>query len=339
MSLEIQKNVPLSAHTTLGVGGEASFFTSVTSEEELEEAIQWARSKSLGFFILGEGSNTLAPDEGFVGLLIHLCIKGIALATEGQTVLLSAKAGEILDDVVERSVQEGWWGMENLSHIPGTIGATPVQNVGAYGVEVSDIIKSVRVLDTETMQYAVLQNAECAFAYRDSIFKKDAGKKYVVTEVVFELSLEPMPKVEYKDLANYFNGVSPSQGEIRTAVIVIRSEKFPNWREIGTAGSFFKNPIVTTEVFNALRVEHPDLPGYLVDEKFVKLSLAWILDRVLHLRGHSEGPVSTYERQALVLTAERGATALQIESFANAIIEKIKDEMGIEVDWEVTKLK
>lgn len=341
MGIEVQKNIPLATYTTLGVGGRADFFVEVTTDEELAEAVLFARDKNLSFYILGGGSNVLIVDEGLRGVVIALRSKGISHTEQGDNIVLTVEAGEILDDVVAYAVERDWYGIENLSHIPGTVGASPVQNVGAYGVEVKDVIDSVRALNTETGLFEVVSNTACTFGYRDSFFKSVQGKKYIVTQVIFVLSQQPLLKLTYKDLATQFEHREhpPTLQEVRTAVIAIRSGKFPNWHEIGTAGSFFKNPVIENEVYESLVKEYPELPGFVIDDTHTKLSLGWILDKILNLRGYKEGNIATYQKQALVLIADTGATATEVEVFANTIVEKIKHTLNVTVEWEVTKLQ
>ncbi len=341
MAIEVEKKVPLKNHTTLGVGGEAEFFVTVTCDAELVEAVEFAKEKALPLYILGGGSNALVSDKGLKGLVIKMASKGIKGVEDGAVTLVTAEGGEQLDDVVAFAVEHELYGIENLSHIPGTVGASPVQNVGAYGVEIKDVLFRVRVLNTETGLFEELSNSDCKFSYRDSLFKTTLGKKYIVTQVTFALSRSSVLKLEYKDLAAHFahSHSAPSLHEVRDAVITIRAGKFPDWHEIGTAGSFFKNPTVTNEKYEDLRSEYPELPGYRADDTHTKLSLGWILDKVMQVRGYRERNVATYEKQALVLVAERGATAEEITQFADGIIEKIKNKIGVEVEWEVTKME
>lgn len=339
MSIEIQTDVALAPHSTLGVGGSASHFVTVRSEAELLEAVVYAQKQSLPLCVLGGGSNVLVADEGIEALVIHMAIQGITEHASNNRVLLSAKAGEVLDDVIAYAVEHGLWGIENLSHIPGTIGAAPVQNVGAYGVEVQDVIASVTVFNTQTLTFEVLDNKACGFAYRDSIFKSPLGKKYIVCEVTFSLSKIAQPLISYRDLALLFGSTEPTLLEIREAVIAIRDKKFPDWHTTGTAGSFFKNPIVTTEKFLELQNNFPELPGFPVDEAQVKISLGWILDKSLNLKGYTNGLVSLYSNQALVLIAEKGARAFDVEKFAEDIAQKVKNKIEISIEWEVTKIK
>ncbi len=327
----------LASHTTLKVGGEAEYFSVISSKEELIEAVTEAKKNNWSLRVLGGGSNVLVSDGGVKGLVIKNSLTGVSSAIINDSVELTVGAGEILDAIIEHTVSHGWWGLENLSHIPGTVGATPVQNVGAYGVEVRDLIKQVEVFDTESMEFKILSNEDCKFAYRHSIFKTEPGKNLIVTNVTFLLSSIPNPKISYKDLSVRFSQVEPSQAAIRSAVIEIRSKKFPNWHQVGTAGSFFKNPIISKTKYAELQERHPELPAFNVSDTEVKLPLGWILDRLLQVRGIRVGNVGTYEGQALVVVNEGGATAEEIAAFANSIVLEVKNKIGVAIEWEVTK--
>ena len=338
--MNITRAINLKKYTTLKVGGDAEYFVSVSTQEELLEAVLYAKKTELPITILGGGSNVLVSDDGIKGLVVHIQLTGISQVVTDDAVLVTAQAGEALDAVVAYAVEKKLWGIENLSHIPGSVGATPVQNVGAYGVEVGDVIQSVTVFNCDTEAIEVLKRDVCNFAYRHSLFKTKEGKKYIIISVTFALQSIARPQLSYKDLQSYFiDNPQPSLEEIRRAVIIIRAGKFPDWHEVGTAGSFFKNPTVTVFELESLIEKYPTLPSYAVDANHVKLPLGWILDTVLHLKGYKNGFIETYQKQALVLVAHDGATATEIELFANAIIEKIKSETNILVDWEVTKLK
>ncbi len=327
----------LASHTTLKVGGEAEYFSVISSKEELIEAVTEAKKNNWSLRVLGGGSNVLVSDGGIKGLVIKNSLTGLSSETINDQIELTVGAGEILDAIIGHSVTQGWWGLENLSHIPGTIGATPVQNVGAYGVEVKDLIKQVEVFDTESMEFKILSNEDCGFSYRHSIFKTEPGKNLIVTSVTFLLSPTPNPKISYKDLSVRFSQVEPSQAAIRSAVIEIRSKKFPDWHQVGTAGSFFKNPIITKTKYSELQERHPELPAFNVSDTEVKLPLGWILDRLLQVRGIRVGNVGTYEGQALVVVNEGGATAEEIAAFANSIVSEVKNKIGVAIEWEVTK--
>lgn len=339
MALLIAEQVSLRSRTTLKVGGNAAYYTEVYSEGELVEAIVWAKKEHRSYVVIGGGSNILASDAGYDGLVIHMRFEGMSVVEEDDRhVVVSVNAGTEFDAFVAYTVEHGLWGLENLSHIPGTVGATPVQNVGAYGTEVKNCIESVRVYNTDAEAFQTLIAKECAFGYRDSIFKKPNGKKYLITSVTFRLSKIPDPKLSYKDIAAYFEDAEPSIGEIRAAIIAIRSGKFPDWRIIGTAGSFFKNPTVSKEKFAVLKERYPELPGFETQEGGIKLSLGFILDKILHVRGYREGNVGTYDAQALVLIAYENATAHEVTAFANNIVDRVQHELGIVIEWEVSRL-
>lgn len=338
MAINVQQNIGLSQFTTLKVGGEAQYFVNVTSVEELKEAIDFAEKNDLAPHVLGGGSNILVSDAGVLGLCIHIQLMGMSVHYEEGRVLLTVGAGETLDEVIAHTVEEGWWGLENLSHIPGTVGATPVQNVGAYGVEAKDVIDSVLVFNTETKELETLQNGSCAFGYRDSLFKKREGKKYIIVSVTYALHTEPAPHTTYKDLAARFKDSPVTLKQIRDAVIEIRAGKFPNWHEVGTAGSFFKNPIISKETYMTLSEKYPELPAFVLHDGTVKVPLGWILDKVLHLRGFRKGNVEAYKDQALVLVAYENATAAEITAFANEIVSDVLLHTNVPVEWEVTTL-
>ncbi len=336
--MQINEQVPLATLTTFKTGGFAERLTYVASEAELAEAVAYARAKEQRITVLGGGSNVLAPDAGVTGLVLKIDIKGISIQEEADRVYLTVGAGEVFDDLVALTTAHGYWGLENLSHIPGSVGATPVQNVGAYGVEVGNLISLVRVFDCVTESYTTFAGSDCLFGYRDSIFKHEAGSRYIVTAVTFVLSREPKPQVTYKDLAERFAATTPSLTEIREAVIAIRSAKFPDWQQVGTAGSFFKNPVILRTQYEALLRTYPELPAYTVDAETVKVPLGWILDRVLNLKGQGTETVGCYEGQALVLYNRGGATTDDVLTYAATIAADVYAATGITIEREVRLL-
>jgi len=340
--MQIQEHIPLSGYTTLKVGGPAQYLTEVQSVAELREAVRWAHEHTLPLHILGGGSNVLVPDEGVQGLVIRNLITGIEVREVGDMVHLRAGAGEVFDDVVARACAEGWWGLENLSCIPGSVGATPIQNVGAYGVETAELVHTIDVYDTVTDTETTLTPEVCAFGYRDSRFKHDEGKRYVVTHVTYALSKVPAPRLHYRDLAEWQQKrdteAASALAEIRAAVCAIRSRKFPDWHVVGTAGSFFKNPVISAAEYARLVALYPGLPGHEAGEGMVKVSLGWVLDHVLAVRGVRDGAVGTYEGQALVLVHHGGGSAAEIGAFADGIARRVEDALGITLEREVTRL-
>ncbi len=340
MSDLILKDVTLAPYTTLGIGGNAEYFATVETIDDLQKVVAWAQGRSLPITIIGGGSNVLVADKGVAGLTVRTMISGITYHEHESFVQVKAGSGVLLDELIDGTVTESLWGLENLSGIPGTVGGAPIQNVGAYGVEVRNVIESVEVYNTRTGMIEVLSNEMCDFAYRDSLFKHEAGKQYIVTSVTFRVSKKSNPQITYKDLSRQFRAVpAPSIREIRDAVCEIRKNKFPNWHVTGTAGSFFKNPRVDATVATLLRARYSELPLYEERDGRFKVALGWILDRVLSLKGFREGNVGLYEHQALVLVNHGGATADEVSAFSSHIMQKIFDETNICVEREVVVLK
>lgn len=335
--MKIEKDISLAPYTTFQIGGMASYFCKVNSIEELSEALTFARSKKLPIYVLGGGSNVLFSDAGFTGLVIQVNLRGISVEKKADSVYVTSAAGEEWDSFVEFTVKEGFWGLENLSLIPGTVGASPVQNIGAYGVEVMDLIESVRTIDAETGIERLFSGAECAFSYRDSIFKRPEYKKYIIVAATFKLSLQFRQRTSYKDIAQFFlaKGISsPTQKEIRDAVIEIRLGKFPDFSKTGTAGSYWKNPIIEKAEFDRLKVLFPELPSFPAGDK-IKIPLAWILDHVCKLKGYTDGTVGLYNKQPLVLVAEHGSSSEAVKAFSNRISALVKEKTGIVIEREV----
>lgn len=338
MPSNILKDIPLGPRTTLGVGGSAEYFACVRDEGGLRDVLMWAKHENVPITILGDGSNVLVPDEGLTGLVIQPHFTEILYKEDDNAVLVSVGAGVVLDHLIEELVGKGLWGLENLSAIPGTVGAVPVQNVGAYGVEAKDVVHAVTVYDTHTDKTESFTNAKCAFGYRDSIFKQQ-NKRFIILAVTFRVSKIEKRVLIYKDLKKYFELSSePTLQEIRTAIIEIRSKKFPDWKIVGTAGSFFKNPSISKEMFQTLQVSFPELPGHQNTDGTIKISLGWVLDHVCGLRGYTEGNVGLYSEQALVLVCTKNATTDEIKNFSEKIICMVHKKIGVVVEREVTIL-
>lgn len=331
-----EEKVPLSGLSTFKAGGDARYLFRVGSILELQEALAFAKEKSLPLFILGGGSNMLFKEEGFEGVVIKIEIKGIEVKEEGDMAFVRAGAGEVWDPFVHRTIEQGYFGLENLSAIPGLVGAAPVQNIGAYGVEAKDLIFEVEVFDRDTFQTKTLSNAQCAFGYRDSIFKHPEGEGLIVLSVTFKLSKTPLPKLSYKDLSNYFEAkTDPTPLEVRNAVTLIRSKKFPDLTTHGTAGSFFKNVICEASLAEDLKAKYPDLPVYDMPHGEKKLSTAFIMDKICGLKNFREGNVGLYENQTLVVVNYGGATATEINNFIVKVKGIVKEKTGIELEEEV----
>jgi UDP-N-acetylmuramate dehydrogenase len=338
----IQTEVALTSYNTLGVPVYARSFVSITHRDQLPLVREYLVSSNSPYTILGGGSNILFCTEYYEGLVMYQAIKGYEYTKgEDNKIRVTVGAGEVLDEVIEKMIHAGLWGLENLSHIPGSVGATPVQNVGAYGVEVKDTIESVEVYDLEDGRIQVLSNADCQFGYRDSIFKHTQGGRYIILSVTFLLSQTPAPKITYADLASHFEAGehAPTALEIRDALRTIRGNKFPDWHTIGTAGSFFKNPIITKAAFETLLEKYPHLPGFDTGHGSVKVSLGYILDKILGLRGHCEGAICLSQKQALVLTTQKNTRGEIIYTFAQSVCKKVFDATGITIEMEVSVIK
>lgn len=336
MAILVSEQVALAPQTTLKIGGNAAYYIEVRTEEELAEAVTFAEQKGLPFCILGGGSNILVADAGYRGVVINMRIRGCTYEQiNPDQCVVQVGAGEVLDDFISDMVERGLWGLENLSHIPGSVGATPVQNVGAYGVEVADVIARVRVFDAKTKTFFVLENSDCGFSYRHSLFKEK--NNLVIIAVTFLLHIQPQPKISYAGLASQLPEV-PTLQNIRDTIIAIRSEKFPDWHTVGTAGSFFKNPLLTQSEITDLLEKYPDIPTYPAGNGLSKVLLGYILDKICGLKGFTIGPVRLYEKQALVLVTEEGATEADIKNFVKIISEKIFLKTFIKISQEVTEI-
>lgn len=336
-AMSFEEQVPLAPFTTFRIGGPARYFCRVASEDALLEAVRWARDKEVPLFVLGGGSNVLVSDAGFGGLVVKMEARGVSRCERDGEIIVSAAAGELWDDLVEDTVKRVLFGLENLSAIPGTVGAAPVQNIGAYGAEISQVIEKVRVLDTRSLEFLDLGKDDCQFGYRDSLFKRRKGR-YVITKVEFRLKRDAGVNLRYKDLSQYFTarGISaPTLGQVREAVVEVRRDKLPDGGLWGTAGSFFKNPIVSRQTFEELKREHPELPGHAEPDGRIKLPLGWVLDKLCQARGLALGNASTYEKQALVVVARPGATAADVVNLTRELRRRVQEATGLVIEAEV----
>ena len=336
--MTIEEHISLSQHTTFHVGGEARYFVRVRDERELADAVTFSREKGVPFFVLGGGSNILVSDAGFPGLVIKNEIKGIEYLSEADQTTVVAGAGEVWDDVVAQSVKKNLHGIENLSGIPGSVGAAPVQNIGAYGVELRECFGFLDAYDTTTGTMRKFSRDVCAFTYRNSFFKTAEGKKYIIIRVGLTLSEKKLLNLSYKDIQQYMsahNKTDLTGQELRVAILSIRGAKLPDWREVGTAGSFFKNPIVEKGTYELLQKRFPDIPMYPATDVTVKIPAAWLLDHIGHFNGTSIGVVGVWKNQALVIVNNGNATAHDINVLADTMAQKILNETGVALEREV----
>lgn len=330
----LKEHAPLALLTTFKIGGAARFLLRVRSQRELEEALTFAKEKKLPICILGGGSNTLFDDSGFSGIVIKIENVGIILEDD----LLIAEAGESWDGVVAYAIEHMLWGIENLSGIPGTVGGAAVQNIGAYGAALSQTVAWVEVFDCETSLLKRLSRVECEFGYRTSVFKQSAGR-FVVLRAALRLHKEGKPDLSYKDIANVFAGKTPTLKEIRSAVLAIRAKKFPDLKQEGTAGSFFKNPVLSQEETQKLTERFPTIPLFpLPESSGMKVPLAWFLDArngVLDIRDMRVGSARLFAAQPLVIAVTWPAQSKDVIELSKVVQEKIKIVVGIEIEPEV----
>ena len=330
----------LADYTTLRTPGTAAAWYELDTTEysrELEQLVKKYDQRC----ILAGGSNTLFIGD-FPGLVIHVSLRGLEILEEtSDHVFIRVGAGEVWDALVAHSLQKGWYGLENLSLIPGTVGAAPVQNIGAYGKEAKDFIVRVDGVEIETGVRRSFTNASCEFGYRMSTFKKNLRNSFVITHVVFRLSKQPVTEISYATLASELEQrglATPSPQDVRDAVIRVRSARLPDWRKIPNAGSFFMNPIVPKAEADTLRAKHPDLPVYPTDSvEYLKLSAAWLIDQA-GLKGHWSGNVGTYQTQPLVLVTNGEASGAEIMAFAHDIMSTVQERFGVTLTPEVTRV-
>ncbi len=335
VTLAIREHVPLAPFTTLGVGGSARYFIHAGSERTVEQAIEFARSKQLAVLILGGGSNLLVSDEGFPGVVIRMEIGGIEWISNGHRVRVEAGAGENWDDLVAQCVDKKLSGIECLSGIPGSVGGTPIQNVGAYGQEVATTLSSVRVYDCESNSFVEMSRDQCGFSYRTSVFNTAAAARYIVVHVVYELEKSGEPHVRYPDLKRELEAVpAPTLLEVRQAVRRIRARKAmliqPGDPDSRSAGSFFKNPIIPAEVFASIASKAGETPPrYPAGDGKVKTSAAWLIERAGIHRGYTKGRAGISSKHTLALINKGGATAAEIIALAREIRTRVEDQFGV----------
>jgi UDP-N-acetylmuramate dehydrogenase len=334
--MKMQSDISLKPYNTFGIDVKARNFVEVTSVEELREVLKNTYASEL--FILGGGSNMLLTKD-VQKTVVYINLKGIEILENNENdVLVKAMAGENWHEFVLYCIDHSFGGLENLSLIPGKVGTAPIQNIGAYGVELKDSFESCTALDIQTLQLKTFTKEECHFGYRDSIFKNEAKGKYIITSVSFRLSKNNHKlNTTYGSIDQFLEdkGVkTPTIANVSEAVISIRQSKLPNPKELGNSGSFFKNPVVSKEVLQKLQQQYPEIPFYEVDGQQVKIPAGWLIDRA-GLKGYREGDAGVHTRQALVLVNYGNAKGLDILQLAEKIQQKIWDMFGIEISPEV----
>ena len=328
-------NYPILRYNTFGMDVKTSCFVEYSSVSELQSFLS-AKEYSLPLLHIGGGSNLLFLSD-FKGTILHSAIKGIDITEESdEWIDIKVGAGEVWDDFVSYTVSKGFYGAENLSIIPGEVGASAVQNIGAYGVEAKDIILTVHTVRISDSSERVFSNEECRYSYRNSIFKGEMKGQYIVTHVTFRLRKSPVFHLSYGNISSELEkrNLSPSLANIRDIIIEVRRSKLPEPEEFGNAGSFFMNPMVSMQKFKQLESEFPDIPHYPVDENTVKIPAGWMIDRC-GWKGRNIGQAGVYHKQALVLVNLGGATGKDISCLADEIIKSVYEKFGVDIHPEV----
>ncbi len=335
--MNFKENFSLKDRNTFGVEAKAKFFSEIESSGEIPEIIRFIQNNPAPVLVLGEGSNVLFTRD-FDGYVLQVRIGGIHVTkTDDRFYWIKAGAGVKWDDLVKNTLRAGMAGLENLSMIPGTVGAAPVQNVGAYGVEIRETLEALEAYDLKTGEKRYFRNRECRFGYRDSIFKNKLKGRFLISSVVFRLNREPVFNLTYRPLREklYARGQTEiSADDIRETVMSIRREKLPDPAVTGNAGSFFKNPVIETDSWETLKKSYPDLPGHSGGEDKIKISAAWLIDRA-GWKGKKRGRAAVHEQQPLVLVNTGGATGEEILELSKAVQDSVKRQFGIQLVPEV----
>lgn len=325
------KNYSLKLHNTFGIDAKCSRFVEFAHEEEVVKFVTGGELTE-PFFVLGGGANILFTKD-FNGTILHSAIKDVH--RDGN--LLRFGSGVEWDSVVSYAVENGLYGSENLSIIPGDVGASAVQNIGAYGVEVKDLITAVEAIDLKTGEKVVFENSDCEYGYRQSKFKNEWKGRYFITYVTYRFEKEFRPKLEYGNILSYLesHGINkPTAQELRNAIIEIRNSKLPDTKVLGNGGSFFINPIVGRAKYEELRTNYPEMPHYTIDEEHEKIPAGWLIEQC-GWKGKSLGRAGVYEKQALVLVNRGGASGEEILNLCRAICDDVKKQFDIEIHPEV----
>ncbi|MCY4045549.1 MAG: UDP-N-acetylmuramate dehydrogenase [Cellvibrionales bacterium] len=331
-TLTIQTHVDLAVKHTFALKATAAYYVAVGSELELQAAIAFAEEQHLPVCLLGEGSNQLFA-ETYNGLVINMAIKGIhCLEESNDSVIIRAQAGELWDGFLQVCMQNQWHGLDNLAIIPGTVGAAPVQNIGAYGQEVSNAIVAVHGVNLKTKTTESLTHAQCQFAYRDSVFKQRLKNQFIITAVDFCFNKQATPLISYAPLKQQFNNQSPDFLAVRHAVIRLRQAKLPIPSKLPNAGSFFKNPVVSPELSDRLCQKYPAMPSF-PQANGAKLSAGWLIEQA-GLKGKQLGPVAVYDKHALVLINQGGATLADVLVLKALIVDAVHKKFGVTLEQE-----
>lgn len=334
--LEIRTDYPLLTLNTFGINAVASRFVSLASSDDFKKLIESGLLRREPFFVLGGGSNVVFCDD-YKGVIVHPVNKGIRLLSKSTgCVYVEAEAGEVWSDFVDYCIDNQWFGLENLAGIPGCVGASPVQNVGAYGKEAKDFIDRVHLFDIQTGEQLWMDASQCGFGYRWSVFKGEMKNRFLIDKVVFRLSTEFCPDLQYKALSSALSerGIdSPTARQLADTVKQVRDSKLPDPKKIGSAGSFFKNPVVSRAKAESLLEDNPDMVVFPVGDAECKLAAGWLIEHC-GWKGRTIGNVGVYEKQALVLVNRGGCSGAEVKALSDAIINDVESIYGVRLECE-----
>lgn len=330
----IQSDVSLQSFTTFGIAASARFYLHVTEVAQLKQLSQLPELAGLPRFILGGGSNVILTRD-FPGVVLHIALAGRECINEDdQFTYIRAAAGEVWHDFVQWTLAQGWGGLENLSLIPGSVGAAPIQNIGAYGVEIKDCFHSLSWFEFATGKIHTFTHADCQFAYRDSVFKHALHDQGVILDVTFALAKQWQARLSYGEVAQHIHDIAvPTPQQISAAICAIRQSKLPDPQQIGNAGSFFKNPLVSAEIRAALLMRFPQLVSYPQADGQYKLAAGWLIEKA-GWKGRVLGKAGVYQKQALVLVNLGGATGAEVIALAQEIQADVLRQFGVQLEIE-----
>jgi UDP-N-acetylmuramate dehydrogenase len=335
--MNIVKNISLKPYNTFGIDAKAKYFIEIFNEDELKEVLHYQDYQNLPRLILGGGSNILITQD-FDGLVIKISIKGVKIISENdEDVLIEAGAGEVWHNFVLFCIEKNYGGIENLSLIPGLVGAAPIQNIGAYGQELKDVFVELRGISVETGETVLFSKNDCNFGYRDSIFKNELKDKFIITYVTLNLSKKPKLNLEYGTVKTELEKLGYNHigiKEVSEVICSIRRSKLPDPAEIGNAGSFFKNPEIKSESFNKLKEKFPDIVGYKLDGDKVKVAAGWLIEKC-GWKGKRVGNTGAHAKQSLVLVNYGNAKGDEILKLSKEIKKSVLGKFGIELQEEV----
>ena len=335
--MQVQRHIDLTPYNTFGLNARADSFVTLHEADDIRDIVKLPEFNRQSVLWLGGGSNILLMED-YAGLVVQMANKGIRETGRSDgLVYIEAQAGEVWHDFVLHTITQGWSGLENLSLIPGTVGAAPVQNIGAYGVEVKDVIHRVRCFDLNTNDFVELSRDDCRFAYRESLFKQEGKGRYVIMSVVFALNTQFQADLKYGDLnaavAQLSAGREPTAQDVSAAVCAIRMSKLPDPKILGNVGSFFKNPVVSAEHAARLAAQYPEMPHYPQADGSIKLAAGWLIDQC-RLKGFQIGGAAVHDKQALVLINKDHAAPADVYRLAQHICRVVEEKFQVELHAE-----